>query len=518
MVGFLQPPCEAGVITATPVFDAALSQRRKRLTLAATIVGSSMAFIDGSVVNIALPAMQHALNATVASTQWIVNAYLLLLGALVLVGGAAADLYGRRRIFLIGLAVFTAASIACGLVPNVSALIASRAIQGVGAALLVPASLAMLGATFDEHERSRAIGIWAGVAALTSAIGPVLGGWLVDAVSWRAIFLLNVPLAVVAGELAASFACESRDDNAKALDWAGAAMVGAGLAAITWGLSAIPASGFYDKTVLGALGSGFVFLVLFLAIEARSGQRAMMPLSLYRSRDFSAANALTLLLYFALGGALYYLPFGLIRLGIYSATQAGAALLPFSLIMGFGAPVAGMLSDRFGPRLSLASGPIIAAGGLALLAFADFRQSYWAQVFPAICLFGVGMTITVPPLTSTVMSSVGEAHAGVASGVNNAVARVAGLFAVAALGAVLFASFSHHLAGVPPQQASEALNAILAGQSGVAEDATPAFERALRVVLLVAAFCALLGGIIGWLWIRPVAAPGQTQKSDASAA
>jgi MFS family permease len=334
MVGFLQPPCEAGVIRATPAFEAALTQRRKRLTLAATIVGSSMAFIDGSVVNIALPAMQHALNATVASTQWIVNAYLLLLGALVLVGGAAADLYGRRRIFLIGLAVFTAASIACGLAPNVSALIVSRAIQGVGAALLVPASLAMLGATFDEHERSHAIGIWAGVAALTSAIGPVLGGWLVDAVSWRAIFLLNVPLAVVAAGLAAGFACESRDDNAKALDWAGAAMVGAGLAAITWGLSAIPASGLYDRTVLGALGSGFVFLVLFLAVEARSGQRAMMPLSLYRSRDFSAANALTLLLYFALGGAFYYLPFGLIRLGGHSATQAGAALLPFSLIMG----------------------------------------------------------------------------------------------------------------------------------------------------------------------------------------
>jgi EmrB/QacA subfamily drug resistance transporter len=518
MVGLLQPPCEAGVIRATPAFEAALTQRRKRLTLAATIVGSSMAFIDGSVVNIALPAMQHALNATVASTQWIVNAYLLLLGALVLVGGAAADLYGRRRIFLIGLVVFTAASIACGLAPNVSALIVSRAIQGVGAALLVPASLAMLGATFDEHERSHAIGIWAGVAALTSAIGPVLGGWLVDAVSWRAIFLLNVPLAVVAAGLAAGFACESRDANAKALDWAGAVMVGAGLAAITWGLSAIPASGLYDRTVLGALGSGFVFLVLFLAVEARSGQRAMMPLSLYRSRDFSAANALTLLLYFALGGAFYYLPFGLIRLGGHSATQAGAALLPFSLIMGLGAPLAGMLSDRFGPRLSLASGPILAACGLALLAFADFRQSYWARVFPAICLFGVGMTITVPPLTSTVMSSVGEAHAGVASGVNNAVARVAGLFAVAALGAVLFVSFSHRLAGVPPLQASEALNAILAGQSGVTEDATAAFERALRVVLLVAAFCALLGGIIGWLSIRPVAAPGQTPKPDAAAA
>jgi EmrB/QacA subfamily drug resistance transporter len=503
MVGFMQPPCEAGVIRATLAFDAPTSQRRKSLTLAATIFGSSMAFVDGSVVNIALPTIQHTLHATVTSTQWIVNAYLLLLGAMVLIGGAAADLYGRRRIFLLGIAVFTIASIACGFSPSITALIVSRAIQGIGAALLIPASLAMLGATFDEHERSHAIGIWAGAGALTSAIGPVLGGWLVDQVSWRAIFLLNVPLAVVAAGLAAGFACESRDGNARSLDWAGAATVAIGLAAITWGLSTVPASGFYDKSVLGALGLGFLFLLLFLAIEARSGEQPMMPLSLYRSRNFSAANALTLLLYFALGGALYYLPFGLIRLGGYSSTQAGAALLPFAVIMGFGAPFAGMTSDRFGPRPSLAFGPIIAACGLALLAFSDFRQSYWAGVFPAISVFGIGMTITVPPLTSTVMSSVGEVHAGVASGVNNAVARVAGLFAVAALGAVLFASFSHHLAGAPLAQANEALNAMLAGQAGATGEATAAFDGALRTALLVAAFCAMGGGLVGWLWIRP---------------
>jgi MFS family permease len=230
----------------------------------------------------------------------------------------------------------------------------------------------------------------------------------------------------------------------------------------------------------------------------------MMPLSLYQSRNFSAANALTLLLYFALGGTLYYLPFGLIRLGGYSATQAGAALLPFAIIMGFGAPFAGMLSDRFGARLSLTFGPIVAAFGLVLLAFVDLRQSYWAGVFPAISVFGIGITITVPPLTSTVMSSVGEAHAGVASGVNNAVARVAGLFAVAALGALLFASFSLRFAVAPPTQANEALNAILAGRTGIPEGATVAFERALGTVLLVAAFCALLSGIVGWLWIRPI--------------
>jgi EmrB/QacA subfamily drug resistance transporter len=503
MVGFTLPPCDAGVIGSTPAFPAALSQRRKRLTLAATILGSSMAFIDGSVVNIALPAIQQALHADAASTQWIVNAYLLLLGALVLIGGAAADLYGRRRIFLLGIVVFTAASIGCGLSPDIKTLVLSRAVQGLGAALLTPASLAMLGATFDANERSRAIGIWAGVGALTAAAGPVLGGALVDQVSWRAIFLLNVPIALAAAGLAAGFACESRDERAKALDWKGAAIIAIGLGAITWGLSAIPASGFHDKAVLAALGSGAAFLIAFVAIEARSGERAMMPLALFRSSNFAAANALTLLLYFALGGALYYLPFGLIRLGGYSATQAGAALLPFALIMGFGAPFAGMLADRFGPRPSLTIGPIVAACGLAWLAFADFGTSYWASVFPGICVLGAGMTITVPPLTSTMMASVGEAHAGIASGINNAVARIAGLLAVAALGAVLFASFSDHLAELPPARVHEALNAVQAGETGVPADAIAAFDRALRTVMLVAAFCALLAGIAGWLWIRP---------------
>jgi EmrB/QacA subfamily drug resistance transporter len=503
MVGFTRPPCDAGVIRATPAFPADLSARRKRLTLVATILGSSMAFIDGSVVNIALPAIQQALHADAASTQWIVNAYLLLLGALVLVGGSAADLYGRRRIFLLGTAVFTTASIACGLAPNITLLVVSRAVQGLGAALLTPASLAMLGATFDQHERSHAIGIWAGVGALTSAAGPVLGGWLVDHVSWRAIFLLNVPLAIAAAGLAIFFASESRDDKAKRLDWVGAVAVAIGLAAITWGLSAIPASGFHDKTVLAALGAGAAFVLSFVAIEAQFHERAMMPLSLYRSRNFSGTNALTLLLYFALGGALYYLPFGLIRLGGYSATRAGAALLPFALIMGFGASFAGTLSDRFGPRLSLTAGPLIAACGLTLLAFADLGKSYWIGVFPAICVLAIGMTITVPPLTSTVMASVGEARAGIASGVNNAVARVASLFAVAALGAVLFASFSHHLAGLPPAHANEVLNAVLAGQAGVTEGAIAAFDRALRTVMLVTALCAALGGVAGWLWIRP---------------
>ncbi len=503
MVGFTAPPCESGVIRATSTFEAGLSQTRKWLTLAAAIVGSSMAFIDGSVVNIALPAIQQALHADMAATQWLVNAYLLLLGALVLIGGSAADLCGRRRIFALGIAIFTAASIVCGLSPNVAVLIVSRAVQGLGAALLTPASLAILGATFDDRERSRAIGIWAGASALTFAAGPLLGGWLVDHVSWRAIFLLNVPLAVIAVTLALRFGCESSDPDAKQLDWSGAAAVALGLAAITLGLSAIPASGFGDKTVLAELGAGISFLLVFLGIEAGLGDRAMMPLSLYRSREFSATNALTLLLYFALGGALYYLPFGLIRLGGFSATAAGAALLPFALIMGFGAIFAGTFADRLGPRLLLTIGSVVAACGLVMLGLVDLRQPYWVGVFPSIVLLGVGMAITVPPLTSTVMAAAGKAHAGVASGVNNAVARIAGLLAVAALGAVLSASFSNQFSASTSAQANEALDAAMSGGSGIDEKAIAAFERALHTIMLVAGSCAALAGLVGWLWIGP---------------
>jgi EmrB/QacA subfamily drug resistance transporter len=518
MIGFMRPPCDAAVIKATPAFDAALSQRRKRLTLTATIVGSSMALLDGSVVNIALPAMQQALHANAAATQWIVNAYLLVLSALVLIGGSAADLYGRRRMFVWGIAVFTAASIACGLSPNIEVLIVSRAAQGFGAALLTPASLAMLGATFDERERTRSIGIWAGVGALMVAGGPVVGGWLVDQVSWRAIFLLNVPLAIAAAGLELGFACESRDPHAKQLDLGGTAMVAIGVAAITWGLSAIPASGFRDEAVLVALAMGSTLLALFVAIEGRLRERAMMPLSLYRSRNFSATNALTLLLYFALGGALYFLPFGLIRIGGYSATQAGAALLPFALIMGLGASFAGIVADRSGARLLLTGGPMIAACGLVMLGFVDFERPYWVGMFPPIFLLGVGMAITVPPLTSTVMAAAGKAHAGIASGVNNAVARVAGLLAVAALGAVLFADFSYHLAGSTPVQTNEALNAVMSGQSGANKEAIAAFENALRVVMLVTASCAALAGLIGGLWLEPNRAPASPHEGPHSPA
>jgi EmrB/QacA subfamily drug resistance transporter len=495
-------PYDIGVLRSTPSGPAPLSSRQKKLTLAASILGSSMAFVDSSVVNVGMPAIQRALGADAAATSWVVNAYLLLLGAFVLVGGSAADIYGRRRIFLIGIAIFTAASVACGLAPNITVLIASRAVQGLGAALLTPASLAMLGAAFPDNERSRAIGLWAGFGALTAAAGPVLGGWLVDQVSWRAIFWLNVPLAVVSCTLAVLFACESRDPESKAIDWKGAALIVVSLACITWALGAVVKYGFGDVTVLGVSGLGMAAFAGFIAVEARDPDRAMMPLALFKSRNFSGANGLTLLLYFSLGGTLYFLPFGLIRLGLYTATQAGAALLPLALILGFGSYFAGGVADRFGPRISLGLGPVVAACGLALLAVVDFRASYWTGVFPSIGILAIGMTVTVAPLTSLVMGAAGGGRAGIASGVNNAVARIAGLLAVALLGAVLFASFSHYVGGVPRAQAGEALNAVMSGHASGYDAASVAFHHALQTVMWTSACSAAIGGMVGWLSIR----------------
>jgi EmrB/QacA subfamily drug resistance transporter len=497
----LRPPCEVGVIRSTRSVGT-LSSKQKRMTLVAATLGSSMAFVDSSVVNVGLPAIQAALDAGSATVSWVVNAYLLLLGAFVLVGGSAADIYGRRRIFLAGVAVFTAASIACGLAPDAATLIASRAVQGVGAALLTPASLAMLGSTFEDHERNQAIGLWAGFGALTAATGPLLGGWLVDHVSWRSVFLLNVPFGVVSAALAVLFSEESKAPDAKSIDWRGATMIVLSLICITWGLGALAKHGFADPCVGGTMILGIAAFFGFLALEAREPARAMMPLALFRSRSFSGANVMTLLLYFALSGTLYFLPFGLIRLGGYTATQAGAALLPLAIIIGFGSRLAGGLADKFGSRSSLTFGPIIAAIGLGVLAFADYRTSYWTDIFPSVCILAIGLAVTVAPLTASVMSSVGSGHAGIASGVNNAVARVAGLIAVAALGAVLFASFSWHLGGVTRDQANDALSALMSGHAPAYDAGSAAFLSALRTVMWVASFSAAGGGIVSWLTIR----------------
>ena len=460
MAGPHHPPSYEGAVRACPVPDAPAP--RKRLALAATVLGSSMAFIDGSVVNVALPAMRVALKADAAQVQWIVNAYLLLLGALVLIGGSAGDRYGRRKVFVLGVVLFGVASLGCALAPDAGWLIAARAVQGIAAALLVPASLAILGATFSDKERGGAIGPWAGFGAVTTAIGPVLGGWLVDHVSWRAIFLINIPLAVATVWLALAAVRESRDPEVEHLDWLGAVLAATGLGAVTWGLTAVGQHGWTSLAVWAALALGAALLAGFGVSQARE-KHPMMPLSLYRSRTFSGANLLTLALYFGLTGALFFLPFELIARHGYSAAKAGATLLPASLIMGSLSGVAGKLADRFGPRPMLTVGPILAGVGFGLLGAPWLGSGYWTGVLPAVLVLAVGMTIAVAPLTSTVMGAVAPSHAGVASGVNNAVARIAGLLAVAVLGLVYFAPGPQ---GYPWVMGISAVAAVAAGLVG----------------------------------------------------
>jgi EmrB/QacA subfamily drug resistance transporter len=486
--------------------------RSRPWVLAATILGSSAAFIDGSVVSVALPAMQADLAAPVSEAQWIVNAYMLLLGALILIGGAAGDHFGRRLIFVIGVLVFTAASVACGFAPNAAALILARAVQGAGAALLVPTSLAIISAAFPEAERGRAIGTWAGASALTTALGPVLGGWLADAWSWRAIFFINVPIAALALAITVWHMPESHDRNAGPhLDWTGALLAVLGLGSLTYGLTLVSDVQLSDAKVIAAL--------LVVWFEGRT-RTPMMPLQLFRSADFSGANAITLLLYFALAGAFFFLPFNLIRVQGYPAALAGAAFLPLSLIMGGLSRWSGGLIERHGARRLLMIGPAIAAVGFALFAVPGIGGSYWTTFFPPMTLLGFGMAIAVAPLTTTVMRGAQESYAGVASGVNNATARVAGLLAVALLGSIAVGVFARSLNERMDrlQVTAEVRSAVQAEAPKLAEAAAPknvapaerqALERALResfvysfrVVSLIAAALAALSAVVAWLTI-----------------
>jgi EmrB/QacA subfamily drug resistance transporter len=490
MPGNPHAPCDEGIIRAQHG-KAAGGAPHSGFALAATVLGSSMAFIDGSVVNIALPAIQRDLTGGsadgLAAMQWVINAYLLTLGSLVLVGGSLGDRFGRRKSFILGIAIFTAASVACGFAPGPLALIAARAVQGMGAALLVPASLAIIGNVFEGEARGKAIGTWAAWAAITGAAGPVLGGWLVDAVSWRSIFFLNVPMAVATMWLALYAVPDSRDPDApQQLDWPGVLLVASGLGALTYGLTLAPERGWQAGSVLGFIALGAVLLVVFVVVQART-RAPMMPLGLFKSRDFVGTNLLTLLLYFALSGALFFLPFVLIGAFKYSATAAGATLLPLSLLLGFLSSSTAKLTERFGARRMLMAGPAVAAAGFALLALPGVGWSYWVGFFPAMVVLGLGMTIAVAPLTTTVMNAVPKTHAGIASGINNAVARVAGLLAVAVLGVVFAISLQGPVQGAPPE----------------------VLVNAFRWVVLGCVLCSLGASACALLFLAPEARPAK---------
>jgi EmrB/QacA subfamily drug resistance transporter len=519
MSNFVQTPCDEAVIRSR-MASAPCPKSSGRWILVATILGSSMVFIDGTVVNVALPALQASLRANVVDVQWVVEAYSLLLSALLLLGGSLGDHYGRRRIFILGVILFSLSSAWCGFATNIYQLICARALQGAGGALLVPGSLALIGASFREEDRGRAIGTWSGFTAITAAIGPVLGGWLIEHISWRAVFFINLPLALIV--LLVSFASvpESRDEaQDKRLDWLGAALATVGLGLLVYGLIESSRLGFTHSAVLGTLIGGSFLLLMFLFVEARM-PNPMLPLVLFRSRDFAGANLLTLFLYSALAGTLFFLPLDLIQVQGFTATAAGAALLPLILILFFLSRWSGGLVERYGARLPLAIGPVIAAIGFALFAKPGIGAHYWSEFFPATLVLGLGMAISVAPLTTTVMNAVPRNRVGIASGINNAVSRTAGLLAVAVFGIVMLHVFNRSLdrrlaatelptalrhslndqrinlaAATIPQQVAPPLREIL--RRAINES----FVDGFRTVMLAGAALAVAGGITSLLFV-----------------
>jgi EmrB/QacA subfamily drug resistance transporter len=475
-----------------------------------------MASIDSTVVNVALPAIQATFHATLVDVQWVVESYGLFLGALILVGGSLGDLFGRRLIFSTGVVIFAVASMGCAVASKMDELIVARSIQGMGAALLVPGSLAIIAASFDEKSRGKAIGTWSGFTAMTTALGPVVGGWLVEHASWRWAFLINLPLAAAVVGISFWRIKESRSAEAIRIDWAGAVAGSLGLGGLVYGFIESVSLGWGNRFVAGSLAVGIGGLIVFVLVE-RGVSSPMVPMTLFKSASFSGANLLTLFLYAAIGIFFFLFPLNLIQVQGYSATASGAAVLPLILLLFLLSRWSGGLVARYGPRSPLIAGPVMAAMGFVLFAVPSVGESYWNAYLPAIMVLGFGMAVTVAPLTTLVMNSVGEGRVGTASGINNAVARVAGVLAIAVLGIVMAKCFAAHLnhslsylqlpSGVAGEvQAGEMKLAGLAVPAGLEPEKSAAIREAVgkafvfgfRTIMGVCALLAVASSAVAW--------------------
>ena len=526
----MRGPCYSVLPSATG--GAPCRPEAKPWILGATILGSSMAFIDSTVVNVALPALQVSFHATVVDVQWVIESYGLLLAALILVGGSLGDLFGRRLIFMLGVATFAAASVVCGAASNIQQLIAARSVQGVGAALLVPGSLAIISQSFDENSRGQAIGTWSGFTAITTAVGPVLGGWLVEHASWRWVFFINFPIAVAVIAISLWQVPESRSSTAGRLDWSGAVLATLGLGGIVTGFIESANLGWRNPLVFGSLIAGCGCLIGFVFVEARQ-TFPMVPLALFKTSSFSGANLLTLFLYAALGIFFFLFPLNLIQVQGYSSTATGASILPFILLMFLLSRWSGGLVERYGPRAPLIVGPLITALGFVLFAVPSVAEDYWKAFFPAVLVLGFGMAVTVAPLTTVVMNSVDQDRVGTASGINNAVARVAGVLAIAVLGLVMVQAFRSRLdqtlahLSVPSWilQEIQTQEIKLAGMqvpgnvnpvtgAAIKELIREAFLFGFRIVMFICAGLSLASAAVAWLMIsRDRGRPAQGARS-----